>query len=376
MARNLKPRSTTRRIVRTVLAIVIGAILVGALINPGYTIAYLWLSGRWVSLHLLQAWHFVDPTTPRMPAMANIRDLADPTARGHALRRTLDALYVSLPETRKSWIEELLGSSYAAPAVDITPILQHYIPVGTSFAEAERIATSAGLHISDSRGLRIEGIRSGNWELEKTHFPDGDVRATLNYRVSSPPSFMRMTVGFWPATLGDYGESSPIGRVHGTIRKEIGNPTPPVSFAFDTSKTPIVLDESFRLMGGAGEISLYFQFPDSADKDWLKKLAGEAYSFYSPLGPTTGTPLPVHLSITDETGRTVFDDVLVTRGIDGFAFPRFGRVFASYNPSRDGHRGARVGLGPGVYRIRAVLPSDLHEFANARIELRIKPYPR
>ena len=118
----------------------------------------------------------VDPVDPKT---------SSPEAIGHALRLAVDAEYARLVETR----------TFRMPATWITPTVEPFIPVGSTFERAERILRAAGLTIDGSRN---DSIHPDSYALRARiePYPEGwrffrVCRQTLSINLS-PQSTMRL----------------------------------------------------------------------------------------------------------------------------------------------------------------------------------------
>lgn len=177
------------------------ALLAGWSLNFPPVLIALWGLGEVV----IPVWETIDPTTPRLPILPNdLRELKDAEARGKALGATVDKFYGTLPESNKSWLRELLAPPYVGAAgVDVSKIVRHYVPAGTSFAEAERILQAAGMEIMFPRMLQ-----SGRTPRQVGEpLRDYAVRAELAQQMSEPPSYMRIGVEMFPQNSGEYDDN-------------------------------------------------------------------------------------------------------------------------------------------------------------------------
>lgn len=325
-----------------IVIVVVLLFLAGGAMRFPPALMVLWLVGEVV----IPAWETLDPTVPRLPTLTDDVAKLDADARGKALRATVDKFYPSIPESRKSWLRKVLAPPYVgAAAVDVSKIVQHYIPAGTSFDEAEHILKAAGMTVLSLHPFPPERLPDPTGEA----FLNYGVRAELDRYTSEPPGYMRLRVHLSPQDQA----ASTIGRTTASLSKQIGAPTPPVSFPFDASKASTTVDATIRIVEEKYYLlDLVFRGASSADMRALRELAGDAER-------RSGIVVPVHVVVTNEWQQVLFDRTIDTRG-----------MYAS-STLRVLRRIGVVGLRPGLYRIRASTTEDIPELSGANIELSV-----
>jgi hypothetical protein len=365
MTEDPEASSTKRRYMGRLLvgiALVVGFLILIAgpagrrLPAAGYFL--LWSLGEVV----IPVWEAIDPTAPRLPNLTDdVARLKDVDARGKALRATIDKFYVSLPETRKSWLREVLAPPYAGAAIDISEIARHYIPAGTSFGEAESILLAAGMTIVSPRLAASQGTprRSG---AASQHYP---VMAELRHYTSEPAGYMRLSVHLFPQSSGDDGDGSPVGKVTAWLDKQIGAPIPPLSVPFDASKASTAVDVTIRIgKERYYEFDFVFRGDRAADMPAINKLAGETYLGEAFLDeryrrPDLGIVVPIRIVVTNDAQQVLYDRTIDTRGHYAFGSLKVLRKIGGLR------------LGPGVYHVRASTLKDIPELSVAKIEFSV-----
>ena len=329
-----------------IATIVLLAIVAAGLARFPPAVIVLWGVGSVV----IPIWETIDPTAPRLPPLPDvIPSLEETDARGRALRAVIDKFYDSLPETRKSWLRRLLAPPYVQPSVDISKIVRHYIPAGTSFEDAERILGAAGLTVVSLPPLEPKTTASP--------MPGRRIQAELNQGTTQPPGYMRLRV--YLSAQGD--STSTVDRATARLSKQIGAPIPPVSVPIDASQattidmTVRIVEEKYYLL------DLVFRGATLADMPVLNTLAGDTYlgSAFVNQQYGSGVDVPLHVTVTNSHQRILYDRTVDTRG------------HYAYQTLRILRRGAVVWLVPGTYSIRASTTRDIPALSNTMVEFLI-----
>ena len=346
------------RLVHWVAAgVVLLAVWVGVLTHFPLARFALWSVGEIV----IPAWEAIDPTVPRPGRLPDdFASLKDADAKGKAFRVAVDKFYGSLPETRKSWLREVLAPPYAGYAIDISKIARHYIPEGTSFDEAERVLLAAGMTIVLPRGLYSP---PGPLEPKRNSRPF-DVRAALEQPTKDPLAYMRLYVDLPPKIDGEYGDGSPVGNVTASLHRQLGAPTPPVSFPFDVSKASAVLDVSIKIVEQRFyQFELVFSGLRPADRSIVARLVGDAYSGEANVDRRYrhdfGVVVPLRVIVTNERQQIVYDRTIDTKGSRGGSYRGISRMVGG------------VKLAPGIYHIRVSAAENIPALSDTKIDFSV-----
>lgn len=303
---------------------------------------------------VIPVWEAVDPTAPRLPTMPkDVAEFKDANGKGKALRTTVDRFYASLPETNKSWLREVLAPPYVGSAVDISKIVQHYIPVGTSFSEAERILEAAGINIAWPRRSEADAMVLGN--------PPNDypVRGALEQN-TDPAGYMRVYVRLLPQTAGDYGDAAAVGKVTATLSKQVGAPVPPVSFSFDVSRASTNVDVLIKIVESRFyQFDLTFRSSRPSDTPSLRKVAGGGGRWPDGRHEDPGIIIPIRITVANDGQPPFYDRMIDTQGTYKFSYLEISRGAGG------------IELSPGIYRIRAITTKDIPELSKVKVDLTI-----
>ena len=334
------------------LSILIGTLfaIAGSAI-PAVFFFPLWIVGDAV----IPAWDAIDPTVPRLPSLPkDTSDLKNADARGKALRAKIDQYYASLPETRKPWVYKYFAPPYAGYSIDISRIVRHYIPVGTSFDEAERILTASGLTVDWPRPP------SGVKEPDRIPRHDYQVRASLEQN-TDPPGYMRVYVYMRPQTRGDYGANSAVGAITGAIVKQLDAPIPSVSFPLDVSRAATELDVLVKITETRSyQFDMTFRARSFSDLPLLRKVSGEGFRFRDePALKNPGITIPIRVTVANEGHPPFYDRTIDTEG-----------SFASGTLKISRSAGG-TGLRPGLYRFKVTTLKDIPELSDVRVDFTI-----
>lgn len=351
-----KPEASERKEASMAGLLLTLSILVGALFAiagsaiPAVFFFPLWIMGDTV----IPAWNAIDPTVPPLPPLPkDISDLADADARGKALRAKIDQYYASLPEARKPWLYKYFAPPYAGYSVNIDRIIRHYIPVGASFDEAERILTAAGLTVDWPRPP------SGVMEPDRISRHDYQVRASLE-QGTDPPGHMRVYVRLSPQTRGDYGANSAVGTITGSIVKQLGAPIPTVSFPLDVSRAGTEIDVLVKITDiRFYEFELTFRPASVSDMQSLREITGEGSRWPDGKYAKPGVAIPLRVTVADEGHAPFYEQTIDTQGVSSWGYMEIARSAG----------GAR--LRPGLYRFKVTTLEDIPELSDVKVDFTI-----
>lgn len=351
-----KPEASERKAGSMAGLLLTLSILVGTLFAiagsaiPAVFFFPLWIVGEAV----IPAWDAIDPTVPRLPPLPkDISDLKDADARGKALRAKIDQYYASLPETRKPWVYKYFAPPYVGYSVDISRIVRHYIPVGTSFDEAEQILKAAGLTIKWPRPPAAFVRVTGNPR------DDMPVRAALESNADFA-GYMRVYVDLRPRTRGDYGDTAAVGKIVGAIIKQVGAPIPSVSFPLDVSRASTELDVLVKITHTRFyKFELTFRPASVSDMQPLRKITGDGSRWPDGKYSEPGIAIPIRVTVADEGHPPFYDRTIDTQGRSSWGYMEIAR------------RAGGTGLRPGLYRFKVTTLEDIPELKDVKVDFTI-----
>lgn len=170
---------------------------------------------------------------------------------------------------------------------------------------------------------------------------------------------MRLYVELPPKSTGDYGDGSPVGKVTASLNRQLGAPTPPVSFPFDVSKASAVLDVSIKIVEQRFyQFELVFSALPPADRRTVARLVGDAYSGDANVDRRYrhdfGVVVPLRVVVTNERQQIVYDRTIDTKGSYGGSYRGISRMVGA------------VKLDPRIYNIRVNTTEDIPAFLTQR----------
>lgn len=113
--------------------------------------------------------------------------------RGKQLRAALELAYKKKVDAKTLSADPRVGN-------DVTDVVVRYIPIGTSFDDAESILRSAGFRVDPRPNVKVEGNRSGRYDV---------VGAIVPF-VQKFLSSVNLYVHLSPAMPGDYSKVSKV----------------------------------------------------------------------------------------------------------------------------------------------------------------------